>query len=64
VSRLVLLTALVVLVLGAASCARAVKDQVKPEAGPRSSAFDAWAGGNGTGAFFRAIGPAGGTGVR
>ena len=64
-SRLAILTAIVTILLSTGSCARATKDAATPDAGaPRSSAFDAWAGGNGTGAFFRAAGPAGGTGVR
>jgi hypothetical protein len=64
-NRLAVLAALAMLALTLGACATATKDAATPEAGaPRSSAFDAWAGGNGAGAFFRAVGPAGGSGVR
>jgi hypothetical protein len=63
--RLAVFAVLTTLALTTVACATAAKDTADPAAGaPRSSAFDAWAEGNGTGAFFKAVGPAGGTGVR
>jgi len=48
-----------------APAANAPADASKTEAGRwRSSAFEAWSGGNGTGGNFRPVGPAGGSGVR
>jgi hypothetical protein len=64
VSRLAVLAMLVMLALTTGACAGAAKEAAKPDAGARASAFDSWAHGNGTGAFFKALGPAGGTGVR
>lgn len=45
----------------------ATAQQESPAARPRppqSTPFESWAAGNGTGSFFRPLGPAQGTGVR
>jgi hypothetical protein len=55
--------ALTLLAIACGACATAPKDPAAA-AGPRSGSFDSWAVGNGTGAFFKAVGPANGTGIR
>jgi hypothetical protein len=63
--RLALLLALAALTLGGAGCGTAAPDAPAAELrGLRPSAFEAWSARNGTGAFFGAVGPAGGSGVR
>lgn len=63
--RFVLFVALAMLALTAAACGATARGAATTDAGaPRSTPFEAWAGGNGTGAFFSAVGPAGGSGVR
>ena len=62
--RLAVYAALAALALTLGACASAAPDAAKPTAATTGSAFDAWSSGNGTGAFFKSVGPAGGTGVR
>ena len=51
--------------LATTGCTTATPDKAKVEAGPRRpTTFESWSAGNGTGAFFQAVGPAGGSGVR
>jgi len=51
--------------VAAAGCATAAPDAPKADAGvPRQTPFESWSAGNGTGAFFGPVGPAGGSGVR
>jgi hypothetical protein len=53
------------LAIATAACAVTPRNPPEPAARPSPpSSFDAWAAGNGTGAFFKAVGPARGTGVR
>ena len=67
-ARLAVLLALATLALGGAACATSGQGAKTDEAGkagkPSSTPFEAWAVSNGTGAFFKAVGPAGGSGVR
>jgi hypothetical protein len=62
-----LVTVLVVVTLAmlATGCATTTQDssgaRVRP---PQATPFESWAEGNGTGSFFRPLGPAQGTGVR
>lgn len=59
------LLALITLAIAIAACATAApKTAVEGAGAGRSTAFEAWAVSNGTGAFFKALGPAGGAGVR
>ena len=61
--RLVALLALTS-ALAAAGCATGASEASKSETGPRHpTTFESWAVGNGTGSFFRPIGPGGGSGV-
>ena len=51
--------------LAGAGCATAPPDASKTETPRwRPNPFESWALGNGTGTFFRPVGPAGGSGVR
>jgi hypothetical protein len=53
------------LALAVAVCATATRDASTAGARPlETTTFESWAVGNGTGSFFRPVGPAGGTGVR
>lgn len=57
--------ALITLAIAIAACSAAAPKAALGDAGAgRPTAFEAWASGNGTGAFFKALGPAGGAGVR
>ena len=61
--RLAAVLALTVALTGA-GCATAPPDASKAEAPRwRPTTFESWAVGNGTGSFFRPVGPAGGSGV-
>ena len=62
---LVPLLASTALALAISACATATRDgSTAGTRAPESTTFESWAVGNGTGAFFRPVGPAGGTGVR
>ena len=57
--------ALIILAITLAACTTAAPKAATEDAGAgRPTAFEAWAVGNGTGAFPKATGPAGGAGVR
>ena len=59
------LLALITLVIAIAACGTAAPKAAMEDTGAsRPTAFEAWAVGNGTGAFLKATGPAGGAGVR
>ena len=64
--RFVVSVALAMLAISTAACGAAVQGAAAPTevAVPRATPFDAWSAGNGTGAFFGAVGPAGGSGVK
>ncbi len=63
--RIVVFVVLAMLAMATAGCGATARGAATTEAGaPRSTPFEAWAVGNGTGAFFRAVGPADGSGVR
>jgi hypothetical protein len=63
--RPVILLALMMLAIATAACGATARGAATTDAdAPRSSSFEAWSGGNGTGGFFRGVGPAGGSGVR
>jgi len=63
--RSVLFVALTMLAIGTAACGATVQGAAPTEAAaPRATPFEAWSAGNGTGAFFGAVGPAGGSGVK
>jgi hypothetical protein len=65
VKRVGSVLALITLAIALAACATAAPKAATEDVGAgRPTAFEAWAVGNGTGAFFRALGPAGGAGVR
>jgi hypothetical protein len=56
---------LMMLGLATAGCAAAPREGTNPVgAALRPTAFESWAVGNGTGSFFRPVGPAQGAGVR
>jgi hypothetical protein len=62
---LVSLLAWTTLALAMTGCAATTREGATTDtSGVRSSTFESWAVGNGTGSFFRPLGPAGGTGVR
>ena len=56
--------ALMTLALASVGCGAAAKNAFTADPDYRPTPFEAWAVGNGTGSFFRAVGPAQGTGVR
>jgi hypothetical protein len=64
--RIVVLVALAMLSMGSAACGTTTVQGAAPTevAPPRATPFEAWSAGNGTGAFFGAVGPAGGSGVK
>jgi hypothetical protein len=67
--RLVVPLALMTLLMATAACGATARNASTDSAGngagvSRPTAFEAWAVSNGTGAFFKAVGPAGGTGVQ
>jgi hypothetical protein len=63
--RLATLAALTMLALATAACGATTRGAATTETeAPRSTAFEAWSARSGTGAFFHAVGPANGTGVR
>lgn len=64
--RLVVFMVLVMLALATVACGVTARSAATADtgAGLRPTPFEAWAAGNGTGAFFKTVGPAGGSGVR
>jgi len=63
--RFVVFAVLAMLAMATAACGVTARSAATAEVGaPLSTPFEAWAGGNGTGGFFRPVGPAGGSGVR
>ena len=62
--RFVVFVVLAILAMATAACGTARSAATTEVGAPRSTPFEAWAAGNGTGTFFKAIGPAGGSGVR
>jgi hypothetical protein len=63
-SRLIVLLVMG-LALGSVACSTAKKASSEGAVtSPRSPAFEAWSLANGTGAFFPAVGPGGGSGVQ
>jgi hypothetical protein len=63
--RSVVFVALAMLAMGTAACGATVQGAAPTKvAVPRATPFEAWSAGNGTGAFFGAVGPAGGSGVK
>jgi hypothetical protein len=64
-ARQTVLVALAILTLGGVGCATVASDSPKADAGGlRPTPFEAWAAKSGTGSFFGAVGPGGGSGVR
>ena len=63
--RFVVSVGLAMLAMATAACGARVQGAAPTEvATPRATPFEAWSAGNGTGAFFGAVGPAGGSGVK
>jgi hypothetical protein len=63
--RSVVFVVLAMLAMGTAACGAITQGAAPTEvAVPRATPFEAWSAGNGTGAFFQAVGPAGGSGVK
>ena len=56
--------ALITLAIATAACGLLAGKTKEDAGGIKTTAFEAWAVGNGTGAFLKPVGPAGGTGVR
>jgi hypothetical protein len=64
VQRLAIVLGSALLAITVAACATSPPSADAEKPRPSVSSFEAWSSGNGTGAFFPAVGPAGGSGVR
>ena len=60
----VTLMALTMLAIASAACGTLAGTTKEDAGGIKRTAFEAWAVGNATGAFFKPVGPGGGAGVR
>jgi hypothetical protein len=56
--------ALITLAIATAACGTVAGNAKEDVGGIKGTAFEAWASGNATGAFFKPVGPGGGAGVR